>query len=123
MCELGRNSEWQRGLHFLYKQRTEWPIQQSYSGAALPGVRVHSLTISSKPQGLINNLLDINRFSNLEKLFFVTARVLKTVQLRSLKAALHQPTIADVYRARDLWILAAQQEKGKFDRSLDDRNS
>ena len=134
--ELAENKIWWNGAPFLYKQETEWPenkptqledesvLQEAVKNN--PSV-TYSLvnTVAVEPKMKIDQVIDINRISNLTKLLRVTALVLQFVRklknkVRGKKRTENWKSLgaSDLNEAKKLWIKVVQAssfvEEGDF---------
>lgn len=107
---LGESSVWQRGPDFLARPKEEWPISKSCSVGVTDEVYAKGdnlLAIANNP------CIDINRFSDYEKLINVTARVLNVVSKRSIAKLCQEPEADDLHSAEIFWIKTVQREISK----------
>ena len=124
--ELSTNTTWWNGASFLYLPESAWPEMrptQHESDVVLqeavknpPSVHVtHSLinTSTAPQEKAIDQVIEVNRFSDLTKLFRVTALVLafdRNVKNRALSVKGQRKDIKalDLNEAEELWIKAVQ---------------
>ena len=120
--ELSTNTTWWNGTSFLYLPESAWPEirpTQHESDVVLqealknPASVTHSLVITAPPEKTIDQVIDVNQFSDLTKLLRVTALVLTFVckvknRVRSLKGQRNDLKALDLNEAEELWIKALQ---------------
>ncbi|KAL9977059.1 hypothetical protein ACROYT_G014423 [Oculina patagonica] len=123
--ELSDSNTWWNGPSFLYRPETEWPetsqteplnkgiLQEAVKN--VPDV-THSLvtTVCDKLNPKVDQIIDIGRFSNVTKLFRVTAYVIKFINklknrtLENRKAEFEDLTTAELKNAENLWLQSVQ---------------
>lgn len=84
--ELGPESVWQKGSNFLYKNFSDWLVKQN-PVSDLPDVVFARISLNTgetitSNQLIDNQLIDIQRFSNMKRLLSVMARVMNGVRRR-----------------------------------------
>ena len=122
--ELSANTTWWNGTSFLYLPESAWPEFRptQHEGEAVlqeavknqPSVTHSLVNTSTVPlEKKIDQVIEINRFSNLTKLLRVTALVLTFIRnvknrVRSVKGQRKDIKALDLNEAEELWIKALQ---------------
>ena len=110
--ELGQNSLWQKGMHFLNLPEDEWPLKREQPKEELPEQIKTVMKFEGKVEDTLSSRIDLDRFSDYQKLLRVTARVLAIYQKDpkpSLKNAVHSITCVNIEKAEVFWSLEAQK--------------
>ena len=110
--ELGEDSLWQNGMHFMKLLENEWPLKRDQPKEELPEQIKLVMKIDAQLEETLSSRIDLNRFSNYQKLLRVTARVLAMYQkapipsFRNVNIELTQDSIK---KAEFFWYLDAQK--------------
>ena len=112
--ELKRNSDWQCGPAFLSKREEEWPVRWEINqGIHLPEMKRATTQASNHVKENFDSLaqrIDTERFSNWNRLKFVTARVLKLYsRFKSGGDKSADLTPVDLENAEEFWIKDSQR--------------
>ena len=118
--DLTLSNAWKNGPDFLCLPESEWPIQQVPSVTALPETKKATVNFIKETFAPVETLalrIDINRFSRLQFLYGVTARMLKLYKVFSSRNDATTDTLnkilpSDMKEAEQFWIHDAQK---KFD--------
>ena len=110
---LGQNSVWQKGPDFLKLHEAQWPIQSETSVTRLPEIRkkfVGSVE-KVKKSSSIASVIDINRFSKLNRLLYTTARLEKLYTRFRAEVQDYDARIRseDLLHAEETWIKFVQE--------------
>ena len=125
--DIDINSNWQAGPDFLRLPENEWPISQTPTTVQkLPETIKASINIVNKTEeDTLVKRINIDNYSNFEKLLRVTARVLAMyhkLPRTTFKNVTKVLTPEDITNAEQFWILQAQKimhedlKKGKYKR-------
>lgn len=110
--ELANNQLWKNGPVWLKTSINVTPLPEEIPDLCVPELKitgkeeVHNLLTTQPPS--IGQLMDIERFSDLDKLYRSTAYVLKFVKLLRKTVEPQELTQAELTEAERLWILYAQ---------------
>lgn len=105
--ELGIESVWQKGPDFLYQDFSEWPVKQN-TVSDLPDCVFARVALNTGEISTCNQLINIQRFSNMKRLLSVMARIMNAVRRRSFKAILCDPITEDIEKAELFFVKNAQ---------------
>jgi len=127
--EINLNSNWQKGPDFLKLPESEWPIsKETTTQRQLPDTLkvLASINVTSlAEENTLADRININKYSNFEKLLRVTARVLalyKRTPRVSFRNITKELTTEDIADAELFWIKHAQKimyediKRGKYKR-------
>ncbi|KAL9955907.1 hypothetical protein ACROYT_G037306 [Oculina patagonica] len=123
--ELSDSNTWWNGPSFLYRPETEWPeisqtepLNEEILQEAVKNVPdvTHLLvtTACDKLNPKVDQIIDIGRFSNVTKLFRVTAYVIKFINklknrtLENWREKFEDLTTAELKNAKNLWLQSVQ---------------
>ena len=108
------DSEWQAGPSFLILPEEEWPIRSKTNVDKLPEQRKNFVGFVEKEASTsIASKIDIDRFSNISRLFYTTARIQKLIRRfqKGGEACDYQNILPeDLACAEETWIKYAQEE-------------
>ena len=106
--DLGRNSVWQCGPHFLSLPVDLWPIKKDPVNHLPDRVKVYSINSEISISVSLSCVIDIKRFNCYYKMIRVTCRVLKALRCKSFKNILDHPKVSDINAAEILWVKSVQ---------------
>ena len=110
--ELSVNQMWKNGPEWLKTSINVTPLPEEIPELCVAELKtasqgvVHSLLTTQPPR--IGQLIDIQRFSSVHKLYRATAYVLRFVKLLRRRVKSPEITQADLSEAERLWVLDAQ---------------
>ena len=113
--EIDFNGNWQKGPDFLKLPESKWPVTQTPTTVRqLPDtIKVlASINVANVEEDTLAGRININKYSNFEKLLRVTARVLamyKKTPQATFKNITKELIPADITNAERFWILQAQK--------------
>ena len=115
--DIDHSSSWQEGPSFLQYPESEWPITRNYSEPQIPKqiLKVANIVNASVEDSLAARI-DIEKFSEYNRLLRVTARVLKLYERNprlTFKNATQDLHSKDIERAEIFWIRQAQKTMDK----------
>ena len=119
--DLGPDSCWQRGPHFLSLPQEEWPITRDLNTPNIPRDEVKTKKVTVAAVQTAPPLFDLNRLGrNFEFCVRTVSRVLKVFKAKSFKEGITQDiTAQDLNEAETLLIKRSQVEvKKMFDRGV-----
>ena len=112
-CELGQESEWQKGPRWLSLSESEWPVCYQPVSDDLPEVRQIILNSDGGEIDSIASRIDITRYSSYMRLLRVTARVLAVFKRSPVPSLYHLADIVNLDQlneAEKFWIKEAQSQ-------------
>ena len=110
--ELGQGSTWQNGMDFLNLPEEEWPLKREQPKEDLPEQLKTVMKYDAQVEETLLSRIDLNRFSNCQRLLRVTARVLAMYQKEpklSFTNAVNMLTHVNIEKAENFWYLEAQK--------------
>ena len=114
--EMNSESVWQRGPKFLKLPFNLWPVKRIASSIEILPDLIQSHSINTCVDQIIHSNLEsviqISRYSNMDKLLRITARILKFKLMKSFKGTLINPSANDVILAEREWIRNVQLSLG-----------
>lgn len=115
--DIDHSSSWQEGPSSLQYPESEWPITRSYSEPQIPKqiLKVANIVNASVEDSLAARI-DIEKFSEYNRLLRVTARVLKLYERNprlTFKNSTQDLNSKDIERAEIFWIREAQKTMDK----------
>ena len=114
--EMNSESVWQRGPKFLKLPFNLWPVKRIASSIEILPDLIQSHSINTCVDQIIHSNLEsviqISRYSNMDKLLRITARILKIKLMKSFKGTLINPSANDVILAEREWIRNVQLSLG-----------
>ena len=108
--EIREDSKWQRGPQFLYQSESSWPIQSKTSINEVPYLVAQVNKAAVSQVETLTSRFDLNRFSNMNRLLYTTARILQLFRWYRTPNERQKLDIRDIYEAENLWIKHAQLE-------------
>ena len=126
-------NEWFNGPLFLYNTECEWPSQEStkpqLSELEIKKEKTIQLAINVENKGDITTLIDIEKYSSLNKLFSVTAFVLRFIN--NLKNSVNKKqnlikgnlTTEEIKHAEYIWIKTLQEKHSTTEKFIKIKSS
>ena len=111
--DLDHNSAWQNGPEFLKLPDSEWPIKNQTEITDLPETLSPVSLATVQIKETLATRIDIDKFSNFNRLIHVTARVLKLYERFKNETQISTP-LSDIYpedikKAERFWVIEAQR--------------
>ena len=113
VTNLGMKSDWQNGPSFLALPEDQWPVRSETNVQKLPEQRRNFVgIIASEVSSSIASRIDTNRFSNLYRLLYTTARIEKLFQRfkKGDDAYNHSILPNDLIHAEETWVRYIQED-------------
>ncbi|XP_071519115.1 uncharacterized protein [Panulirus ornatus] len=104
---LGSESAWQRGPHYLTLPIDQWPIDKPCI-KELPDKNRVSLQCNIKQE--VTPMMNIERFSCYKRMIKNTAIILCIIRKKTFRGILHTLTADDVRKAERYWVKMVQRE-------------
>ena len=111
--ELHEGSVWQNGPEFLKLDEKDWPIQSETNVVNIPEWKRQFVgTTTENKDTSLASIIDVNRFSNLNRLIYTTARINKLFDRFKKGGDKKDAAILpiDLKQAEDVWIKKAQEK-------------
>ena len=112
VTDLGMNSDWQNGPSFLALPEEQWPVRSETNVTKLPEQQKNFVgNVARVVSSSIASIMDADRFSNLNRLFYTTARIEKLYQ-RFKKGDGYDYRILpqDLKHAEETWVKYVQED-------------